>query len=234
VANVDPRTPYCFCAEYTLEQVPQRIHLVFQGEPRPIGTDFLAGNIDEAEDFCDALNLQLGLNPEQTAEISATYINETCNGAPVLLRPADFKPWDREKAINGIDEFLPLYDEISKITSDDPEEQTNNNAEMIAHVAQTFDNLASQAGDNIALQLRHFEELKENPETWSNPDMRIHRAGELLRYLRSIQKQLADLRDRTVENYQRLTGEMPNLTPDFQPTGAGPTLVSAETGAPGG
>ena len=232
MANVDPTTPFCFCPEYTLQQVPQRIHLVFQGEPDPIGTDFLAPNIDEAEDFADSLNLRIGLNAEQTAPIVATYINVTCKGAPILLTPANFKPFDREKAVAGADELLPFVDHISQITAHTPEERTTSNAEMIAHFAQHLDNLASQTRDNAAVQADHLNDLKANPEVWSNPETRIHRAGEILRHLRTVQQHWTDLRDRTVQNYEKLTGNKPNLTPDFEPTGAGPTPVSAETAPP--
>ena len=232
MANVDPKTLYCWCPEYTIQQVPQHLLIVFEGQPRPIGTDFLSGNIDEAEDFCDSMNIQLHLNPEEAERIASTYVAETRAGAPILLRPADFQPWNREKALAGLDNMLPAFEEVASLVSSDPAHRHQANAEMVADIGQMFDNLSSQAGDNAALQVHHLQDLQENPEIWTNPQPRIHRAGELLRHLRSVEKQLADLRDRALQTYETITGVPLALTPDFHPTSAGPTLVSAETGGP--
>ena len=235
VASVDPQTLYCWCPEYTIQQVMQPIFIVFEGEARPIGTDFVCGNIDEAEEFCEKMNVQLQLDTEQAERIASTYIRETRDGAPILLRSADFKPWNREQALEGLDQFLPAFEEVATLVSSDPAQRNQANAEMVADVAQMFDNLASQAGDNSELQAQHLNDLKANPENWSDSDFRIHRfrifrAEEHLRYLQSVQEQLTDLRNRATTTYQTITGEPLALTPDF--TSAGPSLVSAETGEP--
>ena len=212
----DPTIPYCWCPEYTVRSVAQRLNLVWTDTPQPIGTDWLAPNIDDAELIADDLNKRLGYeNRDAWRPIAAAYIDVTCQGAPILLEQAQYSTPDTQAAGDALRTFLPAYSDIAE-----PLRLFDTRAELSVNLlralADTLDKLAAETDDNVAIQRQHFEDLRKNPELWGDHiDFRIHRAGELLRHFRTVTDQFTALRDQVADTYQELAGERLEFAPSF-------------------
>ena len=214
----DPTVPYVWCPEYTLRSVAQRLLIVWNGDPRPVGTDYHAPNIDEAELVCTDLNKPLGYEDhQQWLPVAATYIKVTARGAPVLLRPPDFKSWDRDGAMKAVDDFIPAYGEITKTLAQDPS-ASDLTADMLGELARILDGCVAETDDNIALQQTHLAALKSNPGRWEpDPRFRAVRGGHLLEYFNTVRKSLDALRAKACDTYELVAGEPLELAPDFAP-----------------
>lgn len=215
MALIDPSVRYAWCPEYTLRRVPQRLMVVWLDNPKPVGTDFLSPNIDDAELVADELNLQLGF-PDRDAwrPLADAYINETCNGAPILLKAADFAPFDEAAADKGLQTFLPAYGDIAQPLqlSDSLPELS---ASLLTELAYTFDQLSAETDDNLAFQRHHLETLRNNPGAWTHAKLRIHRAEQLLEHYRTVGEHFVRLRTKIAAAHQELTGEDIEFAPNF-------------------
>ena len=217
---IDPSVPYCWCPEYTIQRVPQRLMLTWDDNPDAVGTDYYAPNIDDAELVASELNQRLGYeHPDEWREVAAAYIQQTCNGAPILLTPARFEPWDADAADKALQAFLPSYGDITEplnLFESRPELSEN----LLRDLANQLEQLKAETDDNIAFQLQHYEELRKNPELWTEQEqepypLRLHRARELLRHFRIVSERFAELRNKVTTAYQELTGDELEFAPDF-------------------
>ena len=214
----DLSVPYVWCPEYTLRSVAQRILIVWNDDPRPVGTDYHAPNIDEAELVCTDLNKPLGYEDhQQWLPIAATYIRVTAKGAPVLLKAPDFKPWDRDAAMKAVDDFIPAYEEITKTLAQDPA-ASDLTADMLGELARVLDGCVAETDDNIALQQMHVAALADNPARWEpHHRFRTTRAGNLLEYFNTVRKSLDTLRAKASDTYEIVAQKPLELAPDFAP-----------------
>ena len=62
ITNLNDQVEYVFAPEYAAAGEPQRINLIIAGMDRAIGTDFVAIDLECAENTCDALNARLGFD----------------------------------------------------------------------------------------------------------------------------------------------------------------------------
>ena len=229
MAHIAPTTPYCWCPEYTIRVVPQRIQVVFLDEAHPMGTDYLAPDIDEAEDFCEALNRQLDVSPARALEIADAYI-QSKDGAPLLLKPADFTMPDRTTILSAVQELLvPAYRTLSGAIAAPEEGEETVTAEMVSDTAHVFDRLVTELEDNIVYQGRHIEEMKQSPHLWEGLDTRLYRGGELLRHFRIVRDTYAEVREEFCRHYEVLTQRTIEFAPYFPPPHPTLSRVSAET-----
>ena len=230
--HIDPSIPYCWCPEYTIRSVPQRLNLVWADTPEPVGTDYFTPNIDDAELIVDDLNKRLGYeNRDAWLPIAATYIEITCQGAPILLKPAEYRAPDSQDAGDALRIFLPAYTDVTE-----PLDLFDTRAELstnfLAELATSLDQLLAETEDNVAFQQHHFEELRKNPELWGDHiKLRQHRAGELLRHFRTVAEHFTGMRTQIAETYQELTGEPLQFAPSF-PVRPGATEELAAATAP--
>lgn len=231
--SIDPSVRYVWCPEYTLRSVPQRLFIAWENEPHAIGTDYIAPNIDEAELVCTDLNKPLGHETHKHwLRIAGTYISVTARGAPVLLKPAEFKAWDRDAALKALDDFLPDY--RAAVQSLHPESDLPDpSADMLAELARTLDRLVAATDDNIGVQRTHHEALQANPDAWEpQPDFRIHRAGALLHHFESVRGSLDELRAKACDTYEIVTGTPLQLPPDMPPPDASAQAAMAAAASP--
>ena len=228
MAHIAPTTPYCWCPEYTIRVVPQRIHVVFLDEPHPLGTDYLAPDIDEAEDFCEALNHQLNVSPARALEIADAYL-QSREGAPLLLKPADFPMPDRTAILNAVQELVPVYRSLSEAISAPEEGEETATAEMVSDTAHVFDRLVTELEDNIVYQSRHIDEMNRSPHLWEGLETRLYRAGEVLRHFQIVRDTYAEVRDEFCSHYEAITRRKIEFAPYFPPPRPTLSRVSAET-----
>ena len=215
MAHVDPSTPYCFIPEYTLRTIAQRICIAFEQQPEVVGTDQLAPNVDEAEDFCNKLNLQRGVMPSQSIEIAAAYI-EAINGAPILLKPADFDHLDKSTVLEGVREIVPLWDDIAKAIDPDGANPSITR-DLVSETATMFDRLLAETEDQIVYQKRHLEQLSQYPHLWDSIDFRKSRAGELVIHFETVRGHFREVLTELCTHYKDLTGEEIIFAPYFPP-----------------
>ena len=232
--HIDPSIPYCWCPEYTIERVPQRLMITWDDNPQAVGTDYYAPNIDDAELVANELNQRLGYEHlDEWREVADAYIQQTCNGAPILLTPAQFEPWDADAADKALRAFLPSYGDITE-----PLNLFETRAEipesLLRDLAHQLEQLKAETDDNIAFQQQHYEELRKNPELWREQaqdlyTLRVHRARELLRHFRIVSERFAELRTKVAAAFQDLTGDELEFAPDFP---ARPEARAESAGAP--
>ena len=231
--SIDPSVRYVWCPEYTLRSVPQRLFIAWENEAHAIGTDYIAPNIDEAELVCTDLNKPLGHDShKQWLRIATSYIQITAKGAPVLLKQPEFKPWDRDAALQALDEFLPAYRETLRSLGPDTETETEHpdpSADMLGELARTLDRFVAETDDNIGVQRRHLDALQADPGAWEpDSNFRIFRAGELLRHFESVREPLVELRAKACDTYEIVTGHTLQLPPDMPPPDPGAQAAIAE------
>ncbi len=215
MAHIDPSTPYCFVPEYTLRTIAQRICIAFEHQPEVIGTDQLAPNIDEAEDFCDKLNRPHDIAPDRSIEIAAAYI-DTVNGAPILLKPADFEHLDKAAMREGVKEIIPLWQDIAKAVDPDGDDASMSR-EMVSQTATMFDRLLAETDDQLVYQRRHLAELTRFPHAWDTIDFRQWRAGELVRHFEAVREHIHDVLTELCNQYKAMTGTEITFAPYFPP-----------------
>ena len=215
MAHIDPSTPYCFVPEYTLRTVAQHICIAFEHQPEVIGTDQLAPNIDEAEDFCNKLNAQRAITPDRSIEIAAAYI-EAINGAPILLKPADFEYLDKNAVLDGVREIVPLWDDIAKAIDPDGADPSIT-SDLVSQTATMFDRLLAETDDQIVYQRRHLEELSRFPHLWDTVDFRKWRAGELVVHFETVRAHFQGVLAELCNHYKQMTGSEITFAPYFPP-----------------
>lgn len=215
MAHIDPSTPYCFIPEYTLRTVAQRICIAFEHQAEVIGTDQLAPNIDEAEDFCNKLNAQRGITPNQSIEIAAAYI-EAIHGAPILLKPADFEHLDKNSVLEGVRDIVPLWDDIAKAIDPDGADPSIT-SDLVSETATMFDRLLAETDDQIVYQKRHLEQLSRFPHLWDTIDFRKWRAGELVVHFETVRGHFQDVLTELCDHYKHITGAEITFAPYFPP-----------------
>ena len=215
MAHIDPSTPYCFVPEYTLRTIAQRICIAFEHQPEVIGTDQVSPNIDEAEDFCNTLNGQRGITPHESIEIAAAYI-DTINGAPILLKPADFKHLDKPAMLEGVKEIIPLWQDIAQAVDPDGDDASMS-SDMVSQTATMFDRLLAETDDQLVYQKRHLAELTRFPQTWDTIDFRKWRAGELVRHFEIVREHIHAALAALCRHYQEMTGAEITFAPYFPP-----------------
>ena len=218
--HIDPSIPYCWCPEYTIQRVPQRLMLTWDDNPQAVGTDYYAPNIDDAELVASEVNQRLGYkHHDEWLEVAGAYIKQTCNDAPILLTPGQFEPWDADAADNALQVFLPSYGNITaplNLFESRPEISET----LLRDLGHQLEQLKAETDDNIAFQYQHYEELRKNPELWKEQaqdlyKLRVHRARQLLRHFRIVSEHFTELRTKVATAFQDLTGDELEFAPDF-------------------